>query len=163
VAAPRLRRALAAAAGLGLTVAVDTPLALGAPPTATTPTTTTPTTSAPIEPARSPASMPASEPGVATLELVDPAPVEPDSPAEARAPMNLPDAAPEVSVWTIRPGDHLWGLATDALREHGREPSDREVADYVAVVVEQNRDALVVPGHPDLVLPGQVFVRPPLP
>jgi hypothetical protein len=55
-------------------------------------------------------------------------------------------------------------LAAAALAESwATTPTDAEVADYLALVVEHNRATLAVPDHPDLVFPGQVFVRPPVP
>jgi len=75
-----------------------------------------------------------------------------------------PPPAPVDPAWTIEPGDHLWGLSHAALAEaFGRPPSDAEVAHYVAEVVDRNRHVLAVRDQPDLVFPGQVFVRPPLP
>ena len=74
-----------------------------------------------------------------------------------------PAPTPETN-WTIRAGDHLWGLAAAALAENwSTPPTDAEVSDYLALVVEQNRATLAVPDDPDLVFPGQVFVRPPVP
>ena len=74
-----------------------------------------------------------------------PAPIGPTSPAS----------------WTIRPGDHLWGVATHTLIvAWGRPPSDREILAYVHAVVQANEQVFVVPGDADLVYPGQQFVLP---
>lgn len=64
----------------------------------------------------------------------------------------------------VREGDHLWGIAEDAMTEHwGRAPSDAELAPYWADVVELNDDRLLPPENPDLIYPGQVFELPPIP
>ena len=134
IAVPCLRRTLAAMIGLGLTVANPGPAHAAGPLTMTAGMTPVADSSAPAP--------------VATMRSLAPAP----------AP-----AVPEIS-WTIRAGDHLWGLAASALAERGpTAPTDDEVIEYLAIVIEHNRATLVVPDHPDLVFPGQVFVRPPVP
>jgi hypothetical protein len=142
IAVPLVRRALAALLGLGITV-VNTaaPAHTATPPAATMRPIPRP------PPAAGPTPAP---PPVATMRGLAP----PPSPAPTETE----------PTWTICPGDHLWGLAERALREHWhRSPSDAEVAEYLALVVERNRDELAVPDHPDLVFPGQVFVRPAVP
>jgi len=63
--------------------------------------------------------------------------------------------------WTVRAGDHLWGIAEDTLAANwGRAPTDAEVAPYWDQVVDANRGALIDPGNPDLIQPGQTFVLP---
>lgn len=95
---------------------------------------------------------PGTEAGTAVLEPLD------------RAPAATPtETADRPDQWTVQPGDHLWGLARAALLEAGRSTSDAAVADYLEAVVELNRSRLVVQDEPDLIFPGQVFVRPPLP
>lgn len=75
-----------------------------------------------------------------------------------------PTAEPADQTWVIAAGDHLWGLSRSALEDALRHvPTDREIAAYVTEVIERNRHVFVVAGDPDLVVPGQVFVRPPLP
>lgn len=62
---------------------------------------------------------------------------------------------------TVRPGDHLWSIAEHHLAEvHGRGVTDDEVTPYWRRLVERNRDRLVDPANPDLILPGQQFVLP---
>jgi hypothetical protein len=134
IAVPCVRRTLAAIIGLGLTVANPGPAHAAGPLT----------TIARMTPVADPGT-PAS---VATMHSLAPAPT---------------GAVAETS-WTIRAGDHLWGLAASALAESGHTaPTDDEVIDYLAIVIEHNRATLAVPAHPDLVFPGQVFVRPPIP
>lgn len=75
-----------------------------------------------------------------------------------------PAAPALVETWTIAPGDHLWAVAAETLADHWhRAPTDREITPYWRTLVEANRDRLVDRDHPDLVLPGQVFVLPPVP
>jgi hypothetical protein len=151
-AVPVIRRSLAAMIGLGLTVATHSTPALAAPPTTpATAVTGRATTDGPIaddDPELRLAIMRSLEP--AGSPLPGPASTTNPSPAEA--------------TWTILPGDHLWGLAESALTTAwARTPSDFEVADYVGAIVELNHHVLVLPGHPDLVFPGQVFERPAMP
>jgi len=64
---------------------------------------------------------------------------------------------------SVRPGDHLWGLASRDVAAHtGTNPEDAAVHRHWVAVVEANRDRLVVPGNPDLVLPDQQLVLPPV-
>ena len=78
----------------------------------------------------------------------------------ARAEGGPPGSAPGTVV--VQPGDHLWALASRALaRELGRAPAEAEVDPYWRTVVAANRDRLVDPDNPDLILPGQEMVLPP--
>lgn len=76
------------------------------------------------------------------------------------------EAGRELARWrrvTVRPGDHLWGLAESDVAAHvGGTPDEATVQLHWASVVEANRDRLVVPGDPDLVLPDQHLLLPPV-
>jgi DNA-binding SARP family transcriptional activator/nucleoid-associated protein YgaU len=62
----------------------------------------------------------------------------------------------------VEAGDNFWTIAEDGLAvDLGRDPTDEEVAPYWREVVTANDDRLVEPGHPDLVMLGQVLVLPP--
>jgi nucleoid-associated protein YgaU len=70
------------------------------------------------------------------------------------------DSPPTLQV-TVAPGDHFWGIAQDRVRlALGTEPSDSEVALYWSALIEANRDRLVDPQDPGLLMPGQVLVLP---
>ena len=82
----------------------------------------------------------------------------------------LDEAPPPLPIGTavvIGAGDHLWSVADRALAAAwGRAPSDAEVTPYWELVVEVNRERLVDPRNPDLLVPGQVVsvpVPPPAP
>jgi hypothetical protein len=100
----------------------------------------------------------------------DAAPTAPTSAPDSSAPIELPGSEPvsppvvdDTSTRTIEPGDHLWGVSEETLTNAWhRQPSDAEILDYLEHLIELNREVLVVPGHPDLVYPGQVFVLPPV-
>ncbi len=88
-----------------------------------------------------------------------PAGTNPGSPAPPVATPTAPSGT-----WTIRPGDHLWRVASTTLAGQWQAAaSDAQVLDYLHELIAANRDRLVVPTDPDLVFPGQVFVLPPVP
>lgn len=68
------------------------------------------------------------------------------------------------SSWRVAPGDHLWGIAEATLRSAEGGDADlvdeRTVARYWLRLIEDNRDRLVDPSNPDLILPGQEFRLP---
>lgn len=75
-------------------------------------------------------------------------------------PRRTTDAARGREV-VVRRGDHLWRLAVRELRRSGRHPDVHEVAAYWRRVVERNRDR-IASGDPDLIVPGEVVVLPPV-
>ena len=67
-----------------------------------------------------------------------------------------PSPTPPGNEWVVRPGDHLWGIAEEVLSEQaGAVVADRQVRDYWLRLIEANRDRLVDPEDPDLIVPGQ--------
>jgi hypothetical protein len=63
--------------------------------------------------------------------------------------------------WEVRPGEHFWSTAEQVLAQAWeRPPTDAEVVPYWQALVQANRAALVDPGNPDLIVPGQVFTVP---
>ena len=74
-----------------------------------------------------------------------------------------PAAEAADDTWLVQPGDHLWHIAEHVLADHlGRDASDAEVVPYWQRLIEVNRDRLVHRDDPDLILPGQRFVLPPV-
>lgn len=66
--------------------------------------------------------------------------------------------------WHVSPGESFWSIACDALVDAwGRRVSEDEIGPYWRRLVEANEDRLVEPTNPDLILPGQQFVLPPVP
>ncbi len=97
-----------------------------------------------------------------------PPPSQPTSPPARPVSSQRPPARPgrdaDGRVWTIRPGDHLWRVASRTLASSwGRPASDSAIAGYVDAIIATNRDVFVVRGDADLVYPGQQFVLPPVP
>lgn len=88
-------------------------------------------------------------------------------PTSGQAPRMQPlpttqDPATDHGTWTVRRGDHLWGIAARVLADaHGHPVDDQAVVPYWRRLVEANRDRLVDAGNPDLILPRQVLVLPP--
>jgi hypothetical protein len=96
-----------------------------------------------------PTSMPVSMP--APSPVTTPPSTVPDVPADAP------------QTWQVRPGDHFWSIAERTLAAHGVDTTeDAAVARYWRVLVDANRDRLVVPGNPDLIVAGQQLVVPEL-
>ncbi len=63
----------------------------------------------------------------------------------------------------VRPGDHFWALAERAVADHlGRPGTEAEVAKHWDVLVRANEERLVAPGNPDLLVPGQQVIVPPV-
>jgi nucleoid-associated protein YgaU len=77
------------------------------------------------------------------------------------------EPAPEADGNThdVAEGDNLWTIARDELAKASgggsTEPTNLEVAEYWAKVVEANRGRLVS-GDPDLIFPGETIVLPPV-
>ena len=66
------------------------------------------------------------------------------------------DATPRDGEVTVVAGDSFWSLAEGIAAEHlGRAPDDAEVVPVWEALIAANRDRLVVPDDPDLLLPGQ--------
>lgn len=63
--------------------------------------------------------------------------------------------------WEVDCGDHLWLIAQEVLAEPtGVVPSDEVVTEYWLTLIAANRDRLVAPQNPDLLIPGQVLTIP---
>jgi nucleoid-associated protein YgaU len=86
--------------------------------------------------------------------------------ADAIGP-ELPPPAPATAAdvpadRTVRPGDHLWGIAKAHLNQVlSRSPTSAELATYWAHLVHVNRAGLRS-GDPDLIFPGEVVTCPPV-
>ena len=61
----------------------------------------------------------------------------------------------------VEPGMSFWSIAAEAMADVGLPTDDASVARYWRRVIDANRDRLVAPANPDLLLPGQVLVLPP--
>lgn len=63
--------------------------------------------------------------------------------------------------WTVRPGEHLWSIASDVLHDAwSAAPTDAEIVPYWQQLIERNRARFVDPSNPDYVLAGQEFELP---
>ena len=121
-----------------------------APEATTTPPSTTPPTTPPI--ATPPTTTPPTSGG--------------ERPAAARAGGQASTVVPGDGTLNeevvVRPGDHLWGIAQEAVARHlGRPAGEAEVATYWRDLIAANLDRLVDPTNADLILPGQVLRLPP--
>lgn len=82
--------------------------------------------------------------------------------AQVEEPPPEDEPAPSNDQLTVvaGPGDHLWKLAEDRVREILDRPvTDDEVAPYWVRVVDANRDR-IRSGDPDLIFPGEDIVMP---
>jgi hypothetical protein len=75
-------------------------------------------------------------------------------------PGPMPPAA-DATTWVVEPGDSFWSIAEDVVTGPDRSsPPERDVSRYWRRLVDANRDRLVDPGNPDLLLPGQTLTLP---
>jgi nucleoid-associated protein YgaU len=74
-----------------------------------------------------------------------------------------PETGKKTSSKLAARGDSLWTMARDhlAAAKGGGRPSNRQVAEYWAKVIEANRHRLIS-GDPDLIKPGESIVLPPV-
>lgn len=102
----------------------------------------------------------------ATLEAgpIDAEPIETEpgeaEPAQSGAEhVNARDN--DLESWLVGPGDHPWSIAEATMRTRlEREPTERETADYWLALLHQNRDQLIDPENPDLIIIGQALRLP---
>ena len=103
-------------------------------------------------------------PGAAAAPAADPVGVAvPDWPtggpaATTPAPPDWPVAAANPDGHLVVPGDCLWRIAEDRLRQTGADPTDADVA--IAVGRWWTANAAVIGPDPDLLQPGQVLLPP---
>lgn len=101
--------------------------------------------------------------GSATMARLDVEPGRAAGPALPATP--APPAAPAVDParWVVEPGDSFWAIAEEVVATSGRPGAgERAVGRYWRQLIEANRARLVDPANPDLLLPGQQLVVPPL-
>lgn len=85
---------------------------------------------------------------------------DPRSPVDDVSPE--PASVPDVHV--VESGEHLWSIAESTLTNAEVSQIDAAlVGRYWSSLIELNRDRLVDPQNPDLIMPGQQFLLPPLP
>jgi hypothetical protein len=83
--------------------------------------------------------------------------VEP--PPQSTPASTVPAAAPSADdAWLVEPGDSFWSIAEEVVDTHSSSTSD--VTAYWQQLIAANRDRLVSPDCPDLLIPGQTLVLP---
>lgn len=154
--APEMRR-LPDQPHVGLDTAGSAPTTLE-PPRVTPPRTAAPDKDEPTRPEPSdqdPIGKVAQSPALADT---------PSAATSTAAPATTQTPTPATAEYRVQPGDHLWGIAATHLSSAGSDTvTDADVVPYWQQVIEHNRDRLVDPGNPDLIVPGQVLVLPELP
>lgn len=164
-----VRRVLQASLGVGLatTVVVSTTGAVA--PASPGPTIVRAVAQTPeaadtprMRPVDLPAAPTAAAPAPAMTPLADRATPDLPPPGMRPLPVDGPAAPDTAGTVTVAFGDHLWSIAERHLGDlRGTAVPDDDVTDYWRRLVEANRDRLVDPANPDLILPGQQFVLPP--
>ncbi|TVP65052.1 MAG: LysM peptidoglycan-binding domain-containing protein [Nitriliruptor sp.] len=98
-------------------------------------------------------------PTASTASTASTGPTGPTGPTAPSASTDDPGPV----IHTVRTGESLWRIASAQLaQEHGRSPSDAEVVPYWRELIERNRDRLPDRDDPDLILPGQELLLPPV-
>lgn len=78
-----------------------------------------------------------------------------------QAASDLPATGELPATWTVAAGESFWAVADEIVSDRlGRDASDAEIAPLWTSLIDTNRDRLVDPADPDLILPGQVFELP---
>jgi LysM domain len=126
------------------TTTTQPPTTTTQPPTTTTAPTTTTTTTTTTAPTTTTTAPTTTSPGGGGSE---PGSDEPTPGATKETPRKVVE------------GDSIWTIAEAHLAEGPGEPTNQEVAEYVDLVAETNRDH--VP-DPDLIEPGETIVLPPV-
>jgi hypothetical protein len=92
---------------------------------------------------------------------VMPSPPPPPAPSATPPPLAPPTISPGRAVHVIVPGENLWTIARDHLRDLGVPDDDATVARYWRTLCEANRASLRS-GDVDLVHPGETLELPPV-
>lgn len=69
-------------------------------------------------------------------------------------------ASDSAEVWEVKAGEHFWAIAEHVVGLRSGPSTQEQVREYWLRLIEANRQSLVEPGNPDLIMPGQVFVLP---
>jgi len=113
--------------------------------------------SSPGSPAAEPRTSIPVAPTTTTTTRPAPAPAPtPPSPPSQMTPTRQTTPARHV----VEPGDHLWNIAERAVSLDGTAADASVVARYWRALIDSNRDRLVDPHDPDLILPGQELELP---
>ncbi len=67
---------------------------------------------------------------------------------------------PDLTTWTVAPGDHFWSIAEAVLADAGLAGATDDTGRYWMRLVDANRSVLIAPDNPDLLYPGQVLSLP---
>jgi len=74
-------------------------------------------------------------------------------------------AAPPPERVTVETGDSLWSIAEEMLVDSSESTdtlTEETIGAYWRVLIEANQDRLIEPGNPDLIMPGQELILPPI-
>lgn len=81
-----------------------------------------------------------------------------DADADADATPEVPNAS---TTWRVDRGESFWSIASDVLSDAwGRPATDLEIDPFWRSLVAHNRDRLLDPDDPDVIMTGQVFELP---
>ena len=101
-------------------------------------------------------------PTLRRLTVPPPVPVPvPIPPVPVLAPVPAAPPPPTATTWTVRPGHHVWLIASSALQSvRHRQPTTSRSLSSSALVIEENRHSLPDPSNPDLLFVGMHIVVP---
>lgn len=101
-------------------------------------------------------------PPTATMSRLPAAPAAPATPAPAPSPEPAEPSGPEAEQWPVAPGDSFWSIAGEVLADiAGHRADDDEISRYWRQLIAANRQRLLDPANPDLLVPGQQLALPP--
>lgn len=89
----------------------------------------------------------------------------PDLSTDARLNRSATQAESSEPTWTVKSGESFWVIATETLADEWgvSDLTDTEIVSYWEPLIAANQDRLVDPGNPDLLLPDQELLLPPIP
>lgn len=139
----------------------DTPDTTETPDTTDSPATTDPTTTEAPSTTEAPTTTAAPTTTEAPTTTAPPTTTT-EPPVEDPPAVDPPRADPDGGTYEVVVGDHFWSIATDLVLDVDPDADLATITGYWAELIDANSDRLVEPGNPDLILPGQTFVIPPV-
>ena len=124
-------------------------------PSTTSTTAANPTTTTAVPPTSTTSTTVASPPSHVATTTVQ------GSPRQDPTPTPRESSPARAGEHVVRRGEHFWSIADATVSARlGRPATDEEIDGYWRQLIDANRDRLVVPGDPDVLMPGQALRVP---